>query len=297
MLDTFVTRFTQSLCLPTSFAAAADRPCCLIRIHPEEGLGERFDLDDAELTLGRDIVCDVQLDDDSVSRRHARVEPTDQGWIIADLGSTNGVYVNDEKVERRRLACGDRVRLGNQIFRFLGADGVEAKYHEAVYRMMTTDGLTQAFNKRYLLDMAERELSRARRTGRPLSVVMFDIDHFKKINDTFGHLAGDEVLSELCRRTRALLREDEILARYGGEEFCVLLVEATAVEARTVAERLRLAACERPFRFEQAEIPVTISLGVAQTDAGESLSVADLLAQADEQLYCAKRGGRNRVCG
>jgi len=297
MLDTFVTRFTQSLCLPASQVANAGRPCCLVRIHPEEGLGERIDLADGELTLGRDVACDVPLEDDSVSRRHARVEPTDNGWLIADLSSTNGVYVNDERVERRRLACGDRVRLGNQIFRFLGADGVEAKYHEAVYRMMTTDGLTQAFNKRYLLDVAERELSRARRTGRPLSLLMFDVDHFKKVNDTYGHLAGDEVLSELCRRARNLLREDEVLARYGGEEFAILLVEATAADARAVGERLLLTVAERSFHTEQVEIPVTVSIGVTQASADGALTVADFFAAADEQLYTAKRSGRNRVCG
>ena len=126
---------------------------------------------------------------------------------------------------------------------------------------------------------------------------MLDIDHFKSVNDTYGHLAGDEVLSELCRRARGLLREDEILARYGGEEFAIVLVEANATEARSVAERMRLAVAERPFHTEQAEIPVTISIGVAETGASESITVAELLARADEQLYAAKRGGRNRVCG
>src|SRR4029450_12904181 len=110
MLDTLVTRFTQSLCLPNGRDAGGDRSCCLVRIHPEEGLGERIELAATEIVFGRDVACGLQLDDDSVSRRHARVEPTEGGWIIADLGSTNGVYVNDERVERRGLKCGDRVR-------------------------------------------------------------------------------------------------------------------------------------------------------------------------------------------
>jgi len=280
-----------------SAGVSPPRDCCLIRIYPEAGMGERIDLGPAVMTLGRDAACEAQLDDESVSRRHAQIERTEEGWFVTDLESTNGVFVNDERVQRRRLACFDRVRMGKQIFRFLGAKGIEAKYHDAVYRMMTTDGLTQAFNKRYLLDVAARELARAKRSGRPLAALMFDVDHFKRINDTHGHLAGDEVLRELCRRARGVLREDELLARYGGEEFAVLLAEGELAEARTLAERLRLAVAEQPFTTEPAEIPVTISIGVAETSGQEGLSVTQFLERVDAQLYAAKRGGRNRVCG
>ena len=151
-------------------------------------------------------------------------------------------------------------------------------------------------NKRYLLDVLERELRRARRIARPLSVLMFDVDHFKKINDTHGHLAGDEVLSELCCRARGFLQQEEVLARYGGEEFVLLLPETPLAEALQVAERLRTTVAETQFATEQAAINVSISLGVAQF-AGNSQTVAELLDRADQQLYAAKRGGRNRVAG
>lgn len=294
MYDTLATRFTTSILTAGSTPTA--HPYCLVRIHPAEGLGELIELSGDELIVGREAGCDLQLCDDSVSRRHARLETAAEGCFIADMGSTNGVYVNERRVERQQLAAGDRLRLGNQIFRFLGADRVEAEYHEAVFRMMTTDGLTQTHNKRYLLDEMERELLRARRRCRPLSVLMFDVDHFKRINDTYGHLAGDEVLSELCNRARSLLRQEELLARYGGEEFVLLLPETTLADARAAAERLRSAVAMAPFHTEQAEIAVTISVGVAQF-SGDSQSVAALLDQADQQLYAAKRGGRNRVAG
>lgn len=293
MYDTLVTRFSQSIL--SAGRTAAEHPSCLVRIHPSEGLGELIELTSDDLIVGREAGCDLQLCDDSVSRRHARLETTPEGCWVVDMGSTNGVYVNDLRVERQQLAAGDRLRLGNQIFRFLGADRVEAEYHEAVFRMMTTDGLTQAHNKRYLLDVIEREVLRARRTSRPLSVLMFDVDRFKTINDTYGHLAGDEVLSELCRRARGLLRQEEVLARYGGEEFALLLTETPLAEALTIAERLRCAVADALFHTERADIPVTISIGVAQ--ASGTQTAPQLLQIADQQLYAAKRNGRNRVVG
>ncbi|MDX1948857.1 MAG: diguanylate cyclase [Pirellulaceae bacterium] len=295
-MQTLATRFTQSALEMHLGNRPTSRPNCLVRIHPAAGLGQILELDQPELVLGRDEACDIQLVDDSVSRRHARIESTEEGSVISDLGSTNGTYINDERVSERKLAPGDRLRLGNQIFRFLGADGIEAEYHEAVYRMMTTDGLTQVYNKRYLLDVIERELARAARTGRPLAVLMFDVDRFKSINDTHGHLAGDEVLSELCRRARGLVRQEEVLARYGGEEFVVLMPDTNREQGRAAAERLRGVIAERPFRTERVEIPVTVSIGVAAT-GDRPLTAALLLDQADEQLYAAKRGGRNRVMG
>ena len=295
-MQTLATHFTQSLLEIDLGTKPSTRPNCLVRIHPTEGLGQIIEFSEETLILGRDEGCDIQLTDDSVSRRHALVRSTAEGSFVTDLGSTNGTYVNDERVEQRKLAPGDRLRLGNQIFRFLGADRIEAEYHEAVYRMMTTDGLTQVYNKRYLLDVVERELARAQRSNRPLAALMFDVDRFKAINDNYGHLAGDEVLSELCRRARPLVRQDEVLARYGGEEFVLLLPETTRDQARETGERLRQAIAERPLHTERNEIPVTISVGIAATGS-ESLTVARFLDLADEQLYAAKRAGRNRVMG
>ena len=297
MYETIPTRFNQSFGIKLGDLSAGEPPGCLVRIYPADGIGQMVELAHEQTVLGRDAGCDLELADDSVSRRHAAIEFAGGGFDVVDLGSTNGTYVNDVRVARQRLNAGDRLRVGNQIFRFLGADRIEAEYFETVYRIMTVDGLTQVYNKRCLLESLERELLRAQRTLRSLSVLLFDVDRFKTINDTHGHLAGDEVLVELCRRAKGLLRRDELLARYGGEEFALVLVETPLDEARLVAERLRQTIAENPFTTERAEIGVTISIGVAETRDGESIAAAELLDRADKQLYAAKEAGRNRVCG
>ena len=156
---------------------------------------------------------------------HAVLESVRGEFVLTDLDSTNGTYVNDQRIDARQLNPGDRLRFGNQIFKFLSADRIEAEYHETVYDIMTTDGMTQAHSKRYLMEVVERELHRTQRTHRPLSLLMIDVDRFKDINDTFGHLTGDEVLIELCRRATGQLRRDEVLARYGGEEFVLVMAD------------------------------------------------------------------------
>ena len=297
MLNATLETATQCLSATRFRLGGLERPHAMVRIHPANGLGAVIELDEGNLTVGRDADCEVHLPDDSVSRRHARFEISGDICTLEDLESTNGVYINDRRIARQRLTPGDRVRFGNQIFRFLGGDHIETEYFETVYRMMTTDGLTQACNKRFLLEMLERELSRARRMQRSLSVVMFDVDHFKAINDQYGHLAGDEVLCELCRRGRSVLRAGEMLARFGGEEFTIVLPETTLDEAKLVGERLRAEVAMSPVASERIKIPVTISVGIGQFSGEEEISVDSLLARADTQLYAAKRAGRNQVCG
>ena len=162
--------------------------------------------------------------------------------------------------------------------------------------MTIIDGLTEAHNKRYLLDYLEREVARCVRYGRPLSLVMFDIDHFKKINDTFGHLTGDHVLREIGRRVRARIRKEELLARYGGEEFIIVLPEAGHQGALEFADQLRQLVSEESIEFEGDSIDVTISVGVT-TIEGEPIDVSRFIKLADENLYEAKRSGRDRVVG
>lgn len=297
MLSTPMEGATQCLSATRFRLGGLERPHAMVRIHPSNGLGAVIDLDEGNLTIGRDADCEIHLPDDSVSRRHARFEITGDVCTLEDLESTNGVYVNDRRIARQRLTPGDRVRFGNQIFRFLGGDHIETEYFEAVYRMMTTDGLTQACNKRLLLEMLERELSRARRMERPISIVMFDVDHFKAVNDKHGHLAGDEVLCELCRRARSVLRAGEMLARFGGEEFTIVLPETTLDEAKHVGERLRAEVAKAPFTTERTEISITISVGIGEATGTEEITVDALLSRADTQLYHAKRAGRNQVCG
>lgn len=183
------------------------------------------------------------------------------------------------------------------MFRFLAHDDLETRYHETVYAMMTRDGLTATFNKRYLLETLAREVARCRRHRRPIALALLDVDHFKPINDTHGHLAGDDVLRSLAERLRGVLREDDILARFGGEEFAILMVELDTSAALTAAERCRQAVEQTPIPTSAGPIPVTVSLGVAAPPVGSLGTAEELLKFADDRLYEAKRDGRNRVAG
>ncbi len=248
-------------------------------------------------TIGRDEDVDLTVADNSVSRMHAAIEATPLGYVVSDLGSTNGTYVNEQRVLSRILAAGDRVRTGKHIFKFLSSDDVEAQYHEAIYSMMTLDGLTGAYNKRYLMDVLNREIERSQRHGRPLSLVMMDIDHFKSINDKYGHLAGDEVLQEFCRRIQEILRMDEVFARFGGEEFSLVMGEAMLSAAKKTAERCRELIEAETFKTSCGPIAVTASFGVAQLMGTTAGSAEALIGDADAKLYVAKASGRNQVCG
>ncbi len=272
------------------------RNACLVQIYPAgTTMGIRHTLGDTPVVIGRDADCELCVNENSVSRRHARVQLGTDGFYAVDLKSTNGTFVNDQPVGSTRLKDGDYLRVGNCIFRFLAGGNVEAEYHEVIYRLTIVDALTEIHNKRYLLEFLERELVRAARHQRPLALVMFDVDHFKAINDKFGHLAGDYALRELATRIKANVRLDELFARYGGEEFAVVLPETTREGALQLAERLRAAVAEKPFHFEGETFPVTISLGVASASGGEGMKVTDLIQMADARLYQAKNDGRNRV--
>lgn len=271
---------------------------CLVVIYTAEPglLGKRFVLEKSPTRVGRGADSAIVLEGDSVSRRHAHLERRAGAWYVVDDGSTNGTYVNEEQISREQLLVnGDRIKVGPSILKFLSGADAEAKYHEEIYRMTIVDGLTQIHNKRALFEALEKELMRARRYERDLALLMFDIDFFKRINDQYGHLAGDHVLRELARIVQERIRREEVFARYGGEEFVILLPETPLPGAAALAESLRARVANHAFVFQGERIPVTVSIGTALL--GENDKVAsDLIQRADEKLYEAKRGGRNRVC-
>ena len=270
---------------------------CLVVIYTKEPtlLGRRFVLDTSPVRIGRGVENNIVLEGDSVSRRHAHLEQRSGAWWCVDDGSTNGSYVNDDQIMREaRLGNGDRIKIGPTIFKFLSGQDVEAQYHEEIYRMTIIDGLTQVHVKRYLLESLDKELMRARRHTRDLSFLMLDIDHFKKINDLHGHLAGDYVLKEVARLIQQRIRRDEVLARYGGEEFAIVLPETILGGAKALAEGLRERIEQSRFTFQGEVIQVTISIGVATLQESDRTS-EDLIRRADEKLYEAKHAGRNRV--
>jgi diguanylate cyclase (GGDEF)-like protein len=245
--------------------------------------------------LGRDPEVEVPIEDDSISRRHARISLRDGNYEIEDIGSTNGTYVAGGLVSGRvRLLDGVRVQLGHTIFRFGLQDEVEQAASKRIYEMSVRDGLTGVYNRRYFDDRLASEFAFAARHKTPLCVILADIDHFKRINDVHGHLAGDFVLKELARIVQARIRRDEVFARYGGEEFAIILPETSLEGAGALAETLRGKVAEHLFVFQADSIRVTISIGGAiLQDADRSAN--DLIKRADEKLYVAKNGGRNRV--
>jgi diguanylate cyclase (GGDEF)-like protein len=281
---------------PNRPVSTTNRTACLVHIYPTgPDMGKRFALGEAQVVVGRDPDCDLCLNDSSVSRRHVRLLPGTGGYFVEDLQSTNGTYVNDEAVAMRLLKDGDYLRVGSSIFRFLTGGNVEADYHQVIYRLTIVDALTDVHNKRALVEFLDRELVRSCRHQRPLSLILFDIDKFKLINDSLGHLCGDHTLRDLAARLKATIRKDELFARYGGEEFAVVLPETDNEGAGQFGDRLRLLTEGEPFRFEDKVYPVTISVGVATTLGDADMTAQKLIQIADEKLYQAKNAGRNRV--
>jgi diguanylate cyclase (GGDEF)-like protein len=273
------------------------REAILVHIYPTgPQMGRRYVIASDPLTIGRGELCDIRIDDSSVSRRHATVEPFPGGVRVIDLGSTNGTFLNDVLITRAVLEDGDYLRVGNCIYRFLAGGNVEAEYHEEIYRLTITDALTGIHNKRYLIDFLDRELARSARHGRPLSLVLFDIDHFKRVNDDLGHLAGDYALRELTACIKTGVRREELLARYGGEEFAAVLPETSCGDATRYAERVRAAVEGHAFEYDGKRFAVTVSLGIASTAGNEACTAERLIQMADKALYRAKNEGRNRAC-
>ncbi len=288
---------TETWVTPLRRPVSTNTNACLVHIYPTgASMGKRFTLTDKPLLIGRGEDCDIRIHDHAVSRRHSRVECGKCGVAVTDLGSTNGTFVNDGMIEgTTTLQDGDCLRIGNCIYRFLAGGNIEAEYHEEIYRLTIIDALTQTHNHRAFLEFLDREIVRSNRHGRPLSLLMFDIDWFKNVNDEWGHLAGDYALREMSSRIRTIVRREDLFARYGGEEFAVVLVETDMIGARDVAERIRATIEEFIFRFEGSEFRLTISIGICSTNGDESFSTADMVRVADEKLFEAKNSGRNRV--
>jgi two-component system cell cycle response regulator len=251
-------------------------------------------LDSYGLLMGRASDCQLMLEEPGISRTHARISWEQGDFWLEDLQSTNGTFLNDREVGRHRLCFGDRIELGETTsLKFDQASQDELDLAEKLYDCATRDSLTRALNRGSLVERLQQEIAYCQRHKRQLSLVMLDVDYFKKVNDTFGHPAGDFVLRFLAEQLRRHLRLEDVLGRYGGEEFALLLRQTALPQALETAERLRAAvqAC-RP-QFEEVEIPFTISLGVAALQSEDTLEA--LLSRSDAALYEAKRAGRNRV--
>jgi diguanylate cyclase (GGDEF)-like protein len=276
---------------------AKEQEACLIIIRGTPQ-GHRFFLTQTEMTIGRDPSADISVADQSISRKHAKVSKADGKVTLTDLGSSNGTFINDRKVAQGEsivLAKEDMIKLGNSIFKYLPAGELEILFYGNLGSAAHTDPLTRIYNKGYLLEALEAEFKRAKALHTDFSILFFDLDHFKKVNDQFGHDAGDYVLKEFTNIIRAgYLRPKDVFARYGGEEFVVLLANTNAKVAQDLAEKIRAAVETHAFVYEGKRLAVTTSLGVAEMSSGIE-SAQTLLKAADKALYSAKESGRNRV--
>lgn len=303
---------------PKLIPEIAGQEACLVVINGME-LGRKYSLAQPRTAIGRSSKADIQIDEDAISRSHATIDRQGEHFLLRDLQSTNGTYVNDVQITNQILRDGDQLKIGRTIFKFLTGSNIESSYHDEMHRLSTIDGLTQVYNKRYFLQTIEREMLRTQRYEPRLSLIICDLDHFKAINDTYGHLAGDHVLKQAAQRMAAQVRRADVFARYGGEEFVLLLPETNRAQAARIAEKLRAAIANEPFYFDNTPIHVTISLGVAdmqdylqapgdhwrrmpvETSSTTPITMLEeansfaFIKIADDRLYAAKAGGRNRV--
>ena len=288
MIDTGPQTYTNIT--PPTAATPGQKQGCLLKMHPMDLNSGMLQIGEKPFLIGREDYCNLKIDEDSVSRSHAEIRRDQESgeYLLIDSGSTNGTFLNDERLgdQHRVLQAGDTIRVGTHVYKFLTSDHIEAQYHEAAYSMMTTDSLTNVWNKRYFLDMINREFRRSLRAELPLTLLMLDMDHFKKVNDQHGHLVGDEVLREFALRLSNQLRQEDLLSRYGGEEFTITLIETGRERADIVARRCLKSISTAPFRTSAGEISCTVSIGGA-TFLGKSqeTDTDKLIETADDSLY------------
>lgn len=256
--------------------------------------------------LGREIGADVRVNDQKVSRRHAMVvrsvNPTtnEVEYTLKDFGSRNGTLLNGQKIREEVLQNGDKISIGEQLLRFDLLDEIDREYQRHIHRLISHDDLTGLLSSRSFFSELRREAERAKLDDRPFCVVMMDIDHFKNVNDTYGHLTGSKTLEEIGDCIIKCLRSGDAAARFGGEEFAAFLLDAEIAQAMVAAERIRKEIETREFSIvRQGKANethhVTISIGISAFP-DDSSDPIELVEMADSALYRAKREGRNRVC-
>jgi diguanylate cyclase (GGDEF)-like protein len=259
-------------------------------------IGRTFPIEKSELIVGRGEQSDIFIDDEDVSRSHAKVEVTADAILLKDLGSTNGTLVNGRKITERRLEDGDRIQIGNlTVLKFNFLDNMEEEFNEQLYTAANKDFLTQIYNRKYFLDRLKMEFSYARRHETALSLLLMDLDFFKKVNDTHGHLAGDAILKQFTNEISTSKRHEDLFARYGGEEFVVLLRGTPKETAIQIAEKIRAKIEQFPFQAEEASLNLTVSIGLVTFFRNNYKNDETFLRAVDSLLYRAKKEGRNRV--
>ncbi len=263
-------------------------------------------LDREEVILGRALEAGVRINDRNISRQHAKIqtvydaEKNSAEYVVTDLNSRTGTFLNGEKITQEKLQNGDKISIGEHILRFELLDEIDREYHRQIHRLLSHDDLTGLLSSRSFFSELRRETGRAKIENREFCVLMMDVDHFKKVNDTYGHLTGSKTLEEIGFCITHILRSGDAAARFGGEEFAAFLLNAELSQALVAADRIRSEIEKQAFsvvrqgKFIKAH-HVTISIGIAAfpTDSSDPI---ELVEMADSALYRAKREGRNRVC-
>jgi two-component system cell cycle response regulator len=255
----------------------------------------------AETIVGRGREAQIRIDDAGASRAHARVLQTmDGAYVVEDLASTNGTFVDGRRVTRAELHSGDRIHIGPNVVISFSIVAAQAEHvTQQLYESSVRDPLTRVYNRRYLVERLASELAYAKRHKTHLALILMDLDLFKRVNDTYGHMAGDDVLRDVAALVQRLVRAEDVFARFGGEEFVLLVRGIEHGNVGRFAERVRSAVERLEIAHESLTLKVTVSLGfsslaqLAETERDPD----DLLRVADERLYKAKTAGRNRVCG
>ena len=274
---------------------AADKPACFLVVGGDLN-GTIFDLIDGETIVGRNPSCTIPLDFQGISRQHFKVNLKEDQAQVTDLQSSNGTFLNNQKIDSPVvLKKGDMVKIGSVALKFLPKGDTERLTYDKLQEEANTDGLTKCYNKSYFNNKLDLEVKKSKVTGSPLSLIVFDLDHFKKLNDNYGHDAGDYVLKTKAQILRDNgIRKGDIFARYGGEEFVALLPNTNLKQAFEIAERLRKLIETHEFSYEGKRLPVTASIGVADYRQGVNTGT-DLFKRADTALYKSKESGRNQV--
>lgn len=266
----------------------------LIVLYPQVQF-KQIPLEIGSVVLGRGQDADIKLDDELVSRKHCSLVFDGKSVTVNDLGSTNGTYVDGQPIQKCVLEPDNRLQIGKMVMKIDFKDQNEEAFDRELFEAATMDPLTKISNRRTFFDRSLGELALARRNNFYVHTIMVDADHFKRVNDTWGHQAGDMVLKEIARLLKEEKRESDLLARYGGEEFVLLLAGIGPEDAKKSAERLRMAVERHRFSWKDTIIPVTISLGLASKAGAEIPTVEEMIAESDKLLYIAKEGGRNQV--
>jgi diguanylate cyclase (GGDEF)-like protein len=286
---------TNATEVPKTAVASSDRRACLTVLTGRLS-GQLFKVTTA-LVIGRAPNAELRLEDDGISRSHARIRSeTGRAWV-EDLQSRNGTFVNGDRISAVvELKDGDKIQVGRgTVLRFGFQDSLDESFHENLLSSALRDGLTKLFNKRYLMDRLDSELKFAQRHETSVSLLMLDIDHFKKINDTHGHLAGDAVLANLAQVLTRAVRNEDVVARFGGEEFAIILRAIGVDPAAQMADRLRRAVENATASLNSVKLKATVSIGVAGFPSTPAKTPEELVEVADKALYRAKREGRNCV--